>query len=205
MYLHRPKSERATSITETYKCGSLASGKACSAPATIKREWADGYVIREVLRLLGPLTSSREETIPGYDPQPEIDATLAEFEEHQAQEGRQRSNAARAAWQRRADALDARLAELEAREKVEPRTVRVPTGTTFREEWDAADSVEARRAMLNEVGAHLVVRKGKRGKTFRLDESRVSLSFTVDFYADAAEAMQGIIEAEEREAAGIDW
>lgn len=205
MYLHRPNSERATTFTETYRCAARTRGQVCPEPASIKREWADEYTEREVLRLLGSMGHFREEIIPGYDPQPEIAATLAEYEAHQEERGRQRSEAAKAAWQRRADALDARLSELEQREKIEPRTVRVPTETTFRDDWHAADSVEGKRAILEDVGARLTVRKAKRGRTRQLDESRVSLDFTIEFFSTVASDVIGMIEEAEREAAGIDW
>lgn len=179
MYLQR------AGRTEIYRCGSVTRGHACAARATIKREWADDYVEREFLRAVGGLRLTQRRIIPGYDPQPEIDATAAEYEAHMSERGQQKSNAAREAWQKRARALDARLAELESREATEPRTEVVYVGRTFVDEWSAADTAE-RRAMLVEAGAQLRVRRAKRGKYQQLDEGRVSFELTEPFFADAA-------------------
>ncbi|MGW2696528.1 recombinase family protein [Streptomyces sp. NPDC001296] len=186
MYLHQPSpNSKSTSKTHTYKCSAHNRGRKCDAQAIIKREWADEYVEREFLRILGALEVTQTRVIPGYDPQPEIDATLAEFEEHQAQQGRHKSNAAKAAWQKHADALDARLAELESREKVEPRTEEIRTGKTYDSLWAKADT-EGRRQMLQDAGAHLSVKRSTRGGWRRLDERRVEFDVRDPFFSDAA-------------------
>lgn len=169
-------SAKSRSASASYKCNSHARGETCKAPANIKSEWADEFVEREFLRLVGGIQVLDIRTIPGYDPAPEIAATLAEFEEHQRQEGRQKSNAARQAWQKRADALDTRLAELEAAPKIEPRREVVKTGRTYADEWRDADTA-GKRGMLLDSGARLTVRRGTPGGWRRLDESRVT--FTV--------------------------
>ncbi|MFF4464858.1 recombinase family protein [Streptomyces mirabilis] len=186
MYLHRPSStSKSTSKTETYKCGAHTRGHKCDAPAIIKREWAEEYAESEFLRMLGALEVTHTRTIPGYDPQPEIDATLAEFEEHQAQQGRHKSNAAKAAWQRHADALDARLADLETREKVAPRTEEIRTGKTYSRIWASADTA-GKRQLLQDAGAHLNVKQGTRGGWRKLDERRVDFDVRDPFFSDAA-------------------
>ncbi|MGW6389497.1 hypothetical protein ACWFR1_03115 [Streptomyces sp. NPDC055103] len=87
---------------------------------------------------------SRTIVTPGYDPAPEIAATLAEYEAHQEEKGRQKSSAAKRAWQERADALDNRMAMLKAT-PARPETREVtPTGRTLADEWAEADD-EARR------------------------------------------------------------
>lgn len=192
MYLHKP-SAKSTSKTESYKCGSYTRGHACESKATIKREWAEEYVEREFLRLLGPLGVSQTRTIPGYDPQPEIESTLAELEEVQEQLGKQRSVAAKASWQRRADALDARLAELEGRERIEPRSETISTGETYYDKWENAD-IAQRRRMLVEAGAVLRVQRGRRGRQLALDESRVSFEVVAPFFADAAADLVAMME-----------
>ncbi|MFE4023436.1 recombinase family protein [Streptomyces sp. NPDC059101] len=162
-----------------YVCSSYKYGTYCPAPATIRGTWVDEYVTAEFLRLVGSVQFTRVTEIPGYDPQPEIDATTAEFAEHQQQKGRQKSKAAQAEWQRRADALDARLAELESREKTEPRREIVPTGRTFADEWHASDT-EGKRAMLIEAGARLDVKRGIKGGWRMLDLRRVEFAVTGD-------------------------
>jgi len=184
MYLSKP-TRKGASVSDFYKCNAHARGDRCDAPASIRADWVDAYVEREFLRQLGGPEITEVRTIPGYDPQPEIDATLAEFEEHQAQRGRQRSKAAQAAWQRRADALDARLAYLESREPVEARTVEISTGETYADKWVASDTA-GRRRMLIGAGAYLSVARGTPGGWRRLDESRVSLDVRHPFYAGAA-------------------
>ncbi|NVK76072.1 recombinase family protein [Streptomyces morookaense] len=162
-----------------YGCSSYKYGTHCDAPATVRATWVDEYVTAEFLRTAGPVQIARVTEIPGYDPQPEIDATVAEMEEHDEQKGRRKSKAGMAAWQRRADALEARLAELESREKREPRREVVSTGRTFADEWQAADT-EGKRAMLIDSGAHLAVKRGTKGGWRTLDLRRVEFTITGD-------------------------
>ncbi|WP_345568753.1 recombinase family protein [Streptomyces plumbiresistens] len=201
MYLHRPGiNSKSTSKTETYKCPAHTRGYTCEAPAIIKREWAEEYVERDFLRILGALEVTQTRTIPGYDPEPELRATLSEFEAHQAQQGRQKSSAAKAAWQRHADALDARLAELETRERVEPRTESISTGKTYATLWAKADTAGKRKLLL-EAGAHLIVKRGTRGGWRTLDERRVDFDVRDPFFADAASDLTAM--ADELEASGL--
>ncbi|WP_406737621.1 recombinase family protein [Streptomyces sp. NBC_00853] len=159
-----------------YVCNARSRGISCAAPAYIRADWVEEYVRDEFLRLVGSIQTTRVTETPGYDPQPELLETLAEFTEHQEQQGRQKSNHARQAWQERADALDARIADLETREKVEPQRVVTPTGQTFADEWtkDAA----GRRRMLVEAGVRLDVGPGTRGGWRRLDTRRVAFSMS---------------------------
>lgn len=172
MYLSRQEGR-----TPTYKCNSLARGDVCEAPAHVRGDWVDEYVTAEFLRLVGSVQTKHVVEIPGYDPEPELLATLAEFNEHQEQKGRQKSKHAAHAWQERADALDARIADLETREKREPQRIVTPTGLTFADEWADADTA-GRRAMLIEAGVRLDVRRGTRGGWRKLDTSRVDFTMT---------------------------
>lgn len=147
----------------------------CPAPVAIRADWMEEYVEREFLALAGPIPVGRTVITPGYDPAPEIAATLAEYAAHQEEKGQQKSNAAKRAWKERADALDNRLAMLEAT-PARPETREVtPTGRTLADEWTQADD-QARRYMLIEAGARLEVRKGTRGGWRTLDERRVSFT-----------------------------
>lgn len=196
MYLHRPSSgSKGTSKTETYKCGSYGRGVKCPAPASVKREWADEYATGRFLSAVGGLRITETRRIPGYDPQPEIEATTAEYEAHMAEQGQQVSKAAKDAWKRRATALDARLAELEAREARPASVEVVQLKETFADVWRDADD-KKRRGMLREAGAVLRVRKAKRGKAFGLDESRVRFELQEGFFADAAQELAAIAQAE---------
>ncbi|MFJ3226482.1 recombinase family protein [Streptomyces sp. NPDC086783] len=194
MYLHRPSpGSKGTSKTETYKCGAHTRGRKCDAPSIIKREWAEEYAERQFLWMLGALEVTHTRTIPGYDPQPEIDATLAEFEEHQAQQGRQKSNAAKAAWQRHADALDARLADLESRQKTPPRVEEVRSGKTYARIWESTDTA-GRRKMLQDAGAHLIVKRSTRGGWRKLDERRVEFTVRDPFFTEAASELTAMAD-----------
>ncbi|MFE9569253.1 recombinase family protein [Streptomyces sp. NPDC006692] len=176
MYLDKARPLKGRDV---YSCSSRRHGTLCTAPATIRADWADDHATAEFLRLAGQVQITRVIEIPGYDPQPEIDATLAEFEEHQRQKGRQKSKTAQAAWQRHADALDSRLAELEAREKNEPRREVIGTGRTYADEWHAAD-VFGKRTMLVEAGARLEIKHGTKGGWRTLDLRRVDFAITGD-------------------------
>ncbi|WP_369378640.1 recombinase family protein [Streptomyces sp. cg36] len=171
-----------------YSCSSYKYGSDCPAPSIVRADWAEQYVNSEFLRLVGPVQITRTTEIPGYDPQPEIDTTLAEFEEHQKQKGRQKSKTAQASWQRHADALDSRLAELESRKKTEPRRETIPTGRTYGGDWNSADTV-ARRTMLVDVGARLMVKRGTKGGWRKLDLRRVEFTITGDLDPAIEEAM----------------
>lgn len=195
MYLHRPSpNSKSTSKTETYKCGSHTRGRKCASPAIIKREWADEYVERQFLRLLGALGITESRTIPGYDPQPEIDATAAEYEAHMKSEGTQTNPVTLAIWEKRRDALDKRITELMSREKVEPRTEKIMTGKTYGVLWQDSDSA-GKRGMLVEAGAILSVRRGTRGGWRKLDESRVSFDVRDPFFVDAASELSAMTDA----------
>jgi DNA invertase Pin-like site-specific DNA recombinase len=175
MYLNKQASK--VNQAPVYKCNSYARGDLCEAPSNVRGDWVDEHVTAEFLRLVGSVQTKHVVKIPGYDPEPELLATLAEFNEHQDQKGRQKSKHAAHAWQERADALDMRIADLETREKREPQRVVTPTGRTFADEWTAADTA-GRRAMLIEAGVRLDVRRGTRGGWRKLDTSRVDFTMT---------------------------
>ncbi|UHH19770.1 recombinase family protein [Streptomyces malaysiensis] len=174
-----------------YGCSALAQGRKCEERAYVREDWSNEYVERRFLEIVGPIEVTEVREIPGYDPTPEIRATLAEFEEHQKQEGRQKSNAAREAWQRRADALDSRLALLEATPKVEPRRETRHTGRTYADEWRALDNA-GRRRMLVSAGVRLMVTQSQRRGAASLDESRVSFSLTGGDLDEAIEELHAI-------------
>lgn len=192
MYLSNP-TKKGASVNPFYKCNSHARGDQCALPANIRASWVDDHVEAEFLRVLGPVQTTHVVEIPGYDPENELRATVAEFEEHQRQEGRQKSKHAARAWQERADALDNRIATLEAAEKIEPQRIVTPTGRTFADEWAEKDTA-GRRAMLIEAGVRLDVRRGVRGGWRKLDVRRVD--FTMRGELDpAAEALAGVVSA----------
>ncbi|MCX4677548.1 recombinase family protein [Streptomyces sp. NBC_01433] len=196
MYLNKGPHKQAP----VYKCSAHSRGEICEAPANIRGDWVDEYVSVEFLRLVGPVQTTHVVEIPGYDPEPELRATLAEFNEHQQQKGRQKSRHAAAAWQERADALDNRIADLESREKRDAQRIVTPTGRTFAHEWAEKDTA-GRRAMLNEAGVRLDVRRGVRGGWRKLDVRRVT--FTMSGELDpAAEALAGEATALESVARG---
>ncbi|MEU1018083.1 recombinase family protein [Streptomyces sp. NPDC005900] len=199
MYLSKP-TKNSASVNSFYKCNSYTRGELCALPASIRASWVDEHVEAEFLRVVGTIQTTHVVETPGYDPEPELRATVAEFEEHQRQEGRQKSKHAARAWQERADALDNRIATLEAAEKVEPRRVVTPTGRTFADEWAEKDTA-GRRAMLVEAGVRLDVRRGVRGGWRKLDVRRVT--FTMSGELDpATEALAGVASALESAARG---
>ncbi|MGW8884731.1 recombinase family protein [Streptomyces sp. NPDC055749] len=195
MYLNKQENKQRP----VYKCNPYSRGFKCDQSAHIRGDWADEHVTAEFLRLVGSVQTTHVVEIPGYDPEPELRATLAEFNEHQEQKGRQKSNHARQAWQDRADALDARIADLETREKRDAQRIVTPTGRTFADEWAAADTA-SRRAMLIEAGVRLNVRRGTRGGWRKLDTSRVDFHMRgeLDPAAEAATDTAGDREAELR-------
>ncbi|MFB6908064.1 recombinase family protein [Streptomyces bacillaris] len=201
MYLSKP-TKNGASVNPFYKCNSSARGDACELPANVRADWADDYTTAEFLRLFGSVQTTHVIVVPGYDPEPELRATLREFEEHQQQEGRQKSKHAARAWQERADALDSRIADLENREKREEQRIVTPTGRTIADEWAEKDTA-GRRAMLIEAGARLEVKRGTRGGWRKLDTRRVH--FTVKGELDpAAEAVAATVADVTAEKTGTD-
>ncbi|MFD7894263.1 recombinase zinc beta ribbon domain-containing protein [Streptomyces sp. NPDC059743] len=197
MYLQRKASKPNTA--PVYRCSSKARGVPCDSRTHIRADWTDEYVTAAFLRLVGSVQTTHVVEIPGYDPEPELRATLAEFNEHQEQKGRQKSRHARQAWQERADALDNRIADLETREKVEPQHVVTPTGRTFAEEWAEKDTA-GRRAMLIEAGVRLDIWCGTRGGWRKLDIRRVDFTMRgeLDPAAEAVAVVAADVEAEPR-------
>jgi DNA invertase Pin-like site-specific DNA recombinase len=196
MFMNRPSaSSKGNSKSEIYRCGSYARGEKCPAPATVKREWAEEYVRDRFLSAVGGMMLTETRNIPGYDPQPEIDATTAEYEAHMGEQGQQKSKAAQEAWKRRATALDARLAELETREARPLRVEVVQLGMTIADAWRDADD-KGRRDMLREAGVTVRIRKAQRGRVFKLDESRVVFAMANDFFAEGADELEAIARTE---------
>ncbi|MFI1519137.1 recombinase family protein [Kitasatospora cineracea] len=185
MYLNKQEGKRPT-----YKCNSHARGDKCEAPSNVRGDWADEYATAEFLRLVGGIETRTTVVVPGYDPEPELNATVAEFSEHLKLQGQQKSKHAANEWQKRHDALDTRIAELESREKTEPQRITTGTGRTFADDWATAD-VAGRRRMLTEAGVRLDVKRGTRGGWRSLDLRRVTL--TVNGELDPAiEAAAGL-------------
>ncbi|MFE2868232.1 zinc ribbon domain-containing protein [Embleya sp. NPDC059259] len=189
MYRHQGDDDRPYAI---YYCNPRARGERCGRPAIVRAEWVEQYVNAEFLRIVGPI-DRRTITTPGYDPQPEIDATLAEYAALSTREGQQKSKAAKAEWERQMTALDSRLAELEATPARPARVESVPTGRTYADDWQEADTA-GRRAMLLEAGAKLTVRKGRRGPK-ELDTSLLGFSLTGEL-GPVVEESEALAEAE---------
>ncbi|MEU3568650.1 recombinase family protein [Kitasatospora sp. NPDC036755] len=168
----------------TYGCGAYSRGVKCDQPAYIRHDWVDEYVTSEFLRLAGPGPMIHVVEIPGYDPQPEINATMAEYESHMEEKGKQKS--ALSLWEKRRDALDSRLIELESREKTEPQRISTATGRTYADEWEDADTAQ-RRSMLVDAGVRLDVRKGTCGGWRKLDLRRVDFTMSGELDAPVEE------------------
>ena len=187
MYLTKRGGDRV----DPYKCGSRQRGVECDEPATVRGDWLDEYTEKEFLRRLGGVKVHETRQVPGSDPRPEIEEVSAELEAHYAKQGTQRSAAARAAWERHAEALDARLAALEALPVVESHTEYVATSQTYSDAWEAADTAE-RRAMLLAAGVRVEVRRATPGGYRSLNLRRVRFEITDEFHAEAAEELAAL-------------
>lgn len=165
---------------ETYGCGSYKDGSSCPAPVTIRAHWVDAYVTEQFLKDAGPVQITRVTEIPGYDPEPELNATLAEYEAHMEEKAdHAASKALMNVWSKRAKALRARITELEGREKTETRRIATPTGRTYADDWNDTDTA-GKRAMLVNSGARLEVKRGTKGGWRTLDLRRVEFTITGD-------------------------
>ncbi len=196
MYLNP---QNTTRNHPSYGCGHHARGVKCAAPSYIRADWVDEFVTSEFLRLTGAIQTRTTVTIPGYDPEPELKATAAEFAAHLKLQGQQKSKHAAEEWKKRHDALDTRIVELESREKTEPQTIVTETGRTYADEWGSADTAE-RRAMLVAAEVRLNVRRGTRGGWRRLDVRRVdfSMSDELDPIVEELDAISRQLESDVR-------
>lgn len=174
--------------SDYYRCSSRANSKACPDDPSVRADWLDAWVTGIFLRDLGHVQRRETRVIPGYDPAPEIAEVEAELQEHDEQRGRRQSESGKRLWEERADALDARLAELESRQAVPERTEHVPVGRSLADEWQATDDPVERRRMLLEATMRVEVKRGTGGAWRRLDLRRVSYSYEDDFYELAADA-----------------
>ncbi|WP_414169830.1 recombinase family protein [Streptoverticillium reticulum] len=165
---------------EKYGCGSYKDGSYCPAPVTIRADWVNEYVTEQFLKDAGPVQITRVREVPGYDPEPELNATLVEYEAHMEEKAEHAvSKALMAVWNKRAKALRARITELEGREKTETRRIATPTGRTYADDWNDADTA-GKRAMLVDAGARLEVKRGTKGGWRTLNLRRVEFTITGD-------------------------
>nr|WP_104815544.1 hypothetical protein [Kitasatospora sp. MMS16-BH015] len=181
MYLNKQESKK--NQAPVHKRNYHARGDKCEAPANIRGDWADEFVIAAFLRLVGGIQTRTTVVVPGYDPAPELNATVAEFTAQLKIQGQQKSKHAANEWQKRHDALDRRIADLEPREKTEPQRTVVGTGRTYADAWATAD-LAGRRGMLVDAGARLDVKRGTRGGWRKLDTRGVD--FTMNSELDQA-------------------
>lgn len=180
----------------SYKCGARQRGVVCKAPAGVRGDWLDEWSSAEFLRRLGGVRVHEVRQIPGSDPRPEIEEVTAELERHYAAQGTQRSEAARRAWERHAEALDARLAALEALPVVESHEERVEGSESYADAWQAADTA-GRGEMLRDAGCVVWVSRGASGGYRSLDTGRVAFEITDEFFAAAAVEALAVEEIED--------
>ncbi|WP_145969009.1 hypothetical protein [Streptomyces hyaluromycini] len=182
--------------TNVYGCRAPSQGRKCDKPSTIKAEWAEEYVARKFLGMVGSWEVIETRKVAGYDPGPEINEVSAELEEHMKQSGRFRSEAGRRIWEEKATALETRLAELEATPRRPPSTEVVRTGRTYADTWHAKDDA-GRRRMLLDAGALLTVGQGRKGSRYAVDEAR--FDFQIGEHGDPEAEQLADILAQERE------
>ena len=129
-------------------------------------QWAEALFLDEV----GDLEQTEEKLLPGNHTSARLEEAQNAFEALVSQAGTMRSKAARKKLQEQLDSLDKLIAELEEQEDTPDRTVRVGTGTTFRDAWETDTSVEGRRKMLLDAGVKITLESGR--------------PFSADFYVD---------------------
>lgn len=152
-----------------YRCAS-ASYEASCGNAAVREEQADELVTDALLGDFGDMQMAERIYDPGDDPASElaeIDAELADIG-GLIGTGPFRSGPARDKLVARAEALDARKSELEAR-PYRPAGYRyAPTGVTFREHWNSLD-VQARNLFLRDHHVRLDWKKPKGTKAIEFD------------------------------------
>lgn len=150
---------------QLYKCNNR-NGCGKQIHRKVLDQWAEALFLDEV----GDLEQTEEKILPGNHTSARLEEAQNAFEALVSQAGTMRSKAARKKLQEQLDSLDKLIAELEEQEDTPDRTVRVGTGTTFRDAWEADTSIEGRRRMLLDAGVKIT-----------LESSR---PFSADFYVD---------------------
>ncbi|MFI6174987.1 recombinase family protein [Nonomuraea sp. NPDC051191] len=149
----QPMHENRSSRGERYyKC---ASGKLFPCGnRSIQSDKVETLFVRNLFTLLGDLPRFVERRLPGEDHTEELKELQANYEAVSVQLASARSSTARVTAQRNMDALDARIAALEALPVVAPRTDWVPTGETWGEYWESLD-VSEKNAFLRSSGVFM--------------------------------------------------
>ncbi|OBK32545.1 hypothetical protein A5658_16030 [Mycobacterium sp. 1245111.1] len=157
----------------TYEYRYLRCKLRCSPqiPAAELEEMAEDAFLYE----LGDLEVRERVWVPGDSNQEALAEALRAVDELSAAAGRATSATMRRRLQRQLDALDARIAELEAQPAREAHWEWVPTGGTYGDAWRAAKGdTEARRALLQRSGITFAARNiGGRGSKAREFHIRV--------------------------------
>jgi site-specific DNA recombinase len=128
-----------------YRCH---TGKCTYVPA----ETAEMEVERVLLNALGDERVTERVWIPGDDHETGLREAVAAFEQLSVTAGAMTSRTAKDRLDRQLRALDARIAELEAKPAREGRYEHRPTGVTYREAWEKDTDSDARRDLLKRVG-----------------------------------------------------
>ncbi len=129
----------------------------CSVP--IPAEDLEGVAEDTFLHHLGDSEVRERVWVPGDSREADLREAVAAMDELAAAAGRARSATAKQRLQRQLDALDERIAELEAAPAREARWEYRPTGQTYRSVWESADA-DARRELLARSGITLAARIG---------------------------------------------
>ncbi|MFE5589541.1 recombinase family protein [Streptomyces sp. NPDC056549] len=161
---------------------------------TILQEHVDTWVEDQFLAHMGPFRRTQVVRSPGVDHRPEIAELDEAINELSSRLATLRGAAADAVTQQLQGRSD-RKEELERQPYAPPREEVVELDETWAEAWNASDGVLARRAMLLEVGARVVVMPAQRVRA-PVDER---LSFHLGTHVDPeADALEDVLYLESR-------
>lgn len=122
----------------------------------VPMEAAEEHTERALTDALGDEQVTERVWVPGDSNEAEMKAAVSAFDELSAVAGKMTSKTAAERLQRQLEALDARIAELEATPSQQGRYEDRPTGETYGQALErTADDREARRALLKRVGVSI--------------------------------------------------
>lgn len=126
------------------RCGSM-----------IPSETADFEIERLILDAMGDEQITARAWVPGDNNDEALKAAIRGMEDIAGLLGTVSSKTMKDRLQRQLEALDVKIAELESKPGREGHYEYVPTGQTYREAWDKAETADERREVLKKIGVNV--------------------------------------------------
>lgn len=131
-----------------YRCRTVTTTEGKCSARSVRAEYLESRFEQMYLEQLGDREVVDEQLIPGEDHTAELAEAQTALAELASLAGSARSESARRVYTEQLEALDARIANLEALPHRGDTYVPILTGETFRQVWENSDETERRRFMV---------------------------------------------------------